>query len=198
MKGVLACLLILVLSFPCVIYGQETEEGFRPLVERKNEVKLGAIQLIGNSRINIEYERILDSYSSYGLNAVHDLESEEDWDLDNLINIRISPFFRMYFTKREDYGSNGFFAQVFASYTNGETYTSEYYSTYQNGYYYSSYLEKKESYNAFSGGFSLGKKWTNRKGFALQAVIGIGRKIAGSDVAPEFIAPGALSIGYRF
>jgi hypothetical protein len=189
MKNLLIIFSLLLFPFSSLAQESDLANDLTPIQERKSEVKLGVVQLLAITRINLEYERILDSYSSFGGNIVFDTEKEED------LNFRFNGFYRMYFSSSEEYGQKGFFIQGLVNYSNGSDY--EYSTTFDQ---FGNYITegKKTNYNAINAGFGLGKKWINKKGFVLQGVISFGRKLTGSENAPEYVIPAALSLGYRF
>lgn len=158
---------------------------FRPIEDRRNELKLGAVKLIAGPILDLEYERVLTGYSSLGGNMVVNLDNDDDF-----YNFSVSPFFRMYFTQSREFGSKGFFAQAFMGYYTGKDYDYNY------DFPYTEYEEK--TWNSFGAGLSIGSKWVNKQGFVFQLVIGIGRNIIGDDFADDIIFQGDAYLGYRF
>lgn len=181
--------LCLLCSFSSFAQSDTTKAGktFRPIEERKNEIKLGAVKMIAGPILDIEYERILTPYSSLGGNVVADL-GENNY----LYNFSLTPYYRMYFTQNKEYGTKGFFAQAFMGYYTGD------YTEYN--YNYTAYLfntgEKK--WNSFGAGLSVGSKWINKQGFVFQLVFGIGRNFTNKDYIDNIIFQGDAYIGYRF
>lgn len=173
-------LFILINSFHC--YSQEnllkSGSNIKQSIEnRKHEIKIGALKALCGPILDIEYERILNKYSSFGGNTIINFNQGT-----YLYNFLLSPFYRMYFTQVEEYGTKGFFAQGFLSYYTGKN----------------NIIYDNKKFNSFGIGFGIGKKWVNKQGFVFQFVLGGGRTISGGYSAPEYIFQGDISIGYRF
>ena len=158
-----------------------------PIEHRANELKIGVIKLLAGPILDLEYERILNKYTSYGGNIVAQLGGN-DYQYD----FSISPFFRIYFTETKEYGSKGFFAQAFMGYYRGR---SDYYYI-GDGFHYLDGRTKR--FNVLGAGFGIGKKWVNKQGFVLQISAGGGRTIGGKNSAPEGLFQGDFAVGYRF
>ena len=161
--------------------GLHTKKGTPiPIENRVNELKIGMVKLLAGPILDLEYERIANTYASYGSNIVINLGSNYF-----LYDFSLSPFYRIYFTERKQYGTKGLFIQGFMGYYTGEDYY----------YYYDSHLKK---YHSLGAGVGLGWKWVNKQGFVIQFLAGGGRTIAGGHRAPEGLFQGDLSVGYRF
>ena len=99
-------LFILINSFHC--YSQEnllkSGSNIKQSIEnRKHEIKIGALKALCGPILDIEYERILNKYSSFGGNTIINFNQGT-----YLYNFLLSPFYRMYFTQVEEYGTKGF------------------------------------------------------------------------------------------
>ena len=164
----------------------ETEEIFRPIEIRKNEIKLGAVKMIAGPVLDLEYERVLSGYSSLGINMVAVLGDDN-----YLYDFSLTPYFRMYFTQAKEYGTKGFFAQAFMGYYNGKGYIYDY-----NGMGYPA--EEEVKWNSFGAGLGIGTKWVNKQGFVFQLVIGIGRNFTDNVYSEQILFQGDAYIGYRF
>jgi hypothetical protein len=70
-------------------------------------------------------------------------------DNDYFENVSITPFFRMYFDRDEQYGAKGFFVESFLSFYSGDN-NFDYIGNNTNDSYFDTAL-----------GFSLGQKWIN-------------------------------------
>lgn len=180
------------LTFLCLLcafsgYSQtdstKMDKPHRPIEDRKNELKLGAIKLIGGPIIDIEYERVLTKYSSVGGNMVATLSDDV-----YIYDFSLSPYFRMYFTQNKEYGTKGFFAQAFMGYYTGKEYTYDYFAQ----------QSSDENWSSFGAGLSVGSKWVNKQGFVFQLVVGLGRNFTDNDYIGDMIFQGDAYIGYRF
>lgn len=170
--------LVLFYLSPTVVFSQEKE-----IDSLRNEIKLGALSLLAGPALNVEYERIISKYSSFGGNLFVGLNN-----VDYQYNLAISPYYRMYFSRSREYGTKGFFVQGFASFLTGENQRMD----------FSFQPANKKSYSDAALGFALGTKWANKGGFVFQICFGMGRTLGFSDYSPDFVVVGDLSIGIRF
>lgn len=161
----------------------------------KHEFSLNIFSLISTSTFDISYERILDVGNSFGINMqiVGDSEFSNDYGYSK--KFAISPYYRMYFLNRKDFGAKGFFVEV------STTIASLKYSEdddYNSGYYYDSYTNNTtpdETKGAFGFGAAIGRKWINRKGATLEIVGGMG-KYVGEEMGG--FGKFGITIGKRF
>lgn len=162
----------------------EADISGKTIVERKNELKVGALKLILGPILDLEYERVLSNYGSLGANMVIDLNDALVFDFS------FTPYYRFYFNRNREYGTSGFFTQAFMGYSTGKGVSWD--GTPGN------INVKEERFNALSMGLSIGGKWINRQGFVLQLIGGLGRTITNNDYMNEVIFQGDLMVGYRF
>ena len=171
----------------------------------KNEIKIDLLDILFQPALSISYERIIDSYSSFGGDVFINFNNnalEFNWS----DRFSISPFYRFYFLNKKDFGGAGFFAELFSKFSFGE-HTVE--------YLYDDYIElSEESTFDIAFGIGVGKKWINKKGITFEIMLGIGRYLLGEtgrsedmplgvdeviyDNRPEVTFKGGLSIGKRF
>lgn len=145
---------------------------------RKHEVKLGAVKLLSGSIVEFTYEHIISDDFTVGSSLLVNCDTSNDyWE-----DFSITPFARFYFQESKPYGAQGFFVEGFGKYASGRNINDSF----------------NPKYSAASMGISLGKKWINRSGFVFEALVGVSRKLGGSDVAPDAFFRGDLCIGYRF
>lgn len=126
-----------------------------PKKVRKYELKTSAFLLLG--QLNIEYERIKDDYSSYGLEGSLHIDYASFYG-----------FYRWYFNSNTDYGAKGFFIEGFAGI-----------HTFREVNPRDGSREKRVPITPGIG-FSLGKKWINKKGYLFQINFGVGRDMKGA------------------
>jgi len=180
MKRFFLSIMILFGSISCI--AQETvpvELGDSKLLsDRKHEVKIGTMKLILGSILDVEYERILSNYTSVGGNLVYAFDDRNVGS-----NRSLTGYFRFYFNEKKDYGSEGFFGQVFGGYYGGDRWN---------------FFDEHKSYGTGALGFSVGKKRVSEKGFVLQTMVGVGRTMDQGGYAPDIVGQGDISIGYRF
>ncbi|HEX8574988.1 MAG TPA: hypothetical protein VF677_01705, partial [Flavobacterium sp.] len=122
----------------------------------------------------------------FGASLLVNLDSGNDY----FENFSITPFARFYFQETKEFGAKGFFVEGFGKYSIGNR---------ERLNYYYDYIDlDKENYSAASLGIALGKKWINRTGFVFEVLIGAGRTLGNTDVAPDVMFRGDLNLGYRF
>ena len=176
-----------------------------------NEIKLDLIDIIAYPAFNITYEKIKNPYSSFGASLFLNLSSD-DGSLNWTDNFSLTPFYRFYFFKKEDYGGKGLFAEIFTKFSS-YNYDIEYYNynpdPTQPGIDYWEIVTEKSFGIALGAG--IGRKWVNKLGWTFELNVGVGRfltKEQMDDVArpgldifsyrPEAVFKGGISIGKRF
>ena len=130
-----------------------------------NEIRVNFLDLLTVGSFHIYYEKILKSGDGLGFSA--NFNSSDS----SIFNFHISPYYRVYFLNREDYGAGGVFAEVFSSI--GETEYESYESSSEI------YVNNKQIQVSF--GACIGKKWINRKGYSFEWQIGMGRFLGGDE-----------------
>ena len=174
-----------------------------------HEIKLDVIDLLSQPALNIGYEKINDSYSSYGADIFLNFNgnnSSSSWSE----KFSLNPFYRFYFLNKTDFGGEGYFAEIFIKFSNIE-YNRE-------TYYYDPMPNEPYTINEeikvwdIAPGFGVGRKWVNKKGWTFEYMVGVGRFLftdngnddctnCGYDVydnRAEATFKGGISIGKRF
>ena len=144
----------------------------------KHEIKIDGIKLIAGSIFETTYEYIKNNNSGFGVSLLVNFDKNNDY----LEDFSITPFYRIYFFNKQDYGAKGFFVEGFGKYVSGDE---------------KIFSDQTEDYNDFSLGMSLGKKWVNTNGFVFELLAGLGRTLGG-DVGHDVYFRGGLFVGYRF
>jgi hypothetical protein len=174
-----------------------------------HEIKLDVIDLLTQPALHIGYEKINDSYSSYGADVFlnfNDNNSSNSWSA----RFSVNPFYRFYFLNKTDFGGEGYFAEVFIKFSNIEYNRETYYYDPMPNEPYSTSEEIKVW--DIAPGFGVGRKWVNKKGWTFEYMVGVGRFLfsnngnddctnCGYDVyddRPEATFKGGISIGKRF
>ena len=143
-----------------------------------HEIRLNFFDLLLMPGIHVYYEKIIDANSSYGSGLFFNLGG------DDIIQRRfaISPYYRLYFLNRKDFGAKGYFVEMFGSLAT---------SDYQN-----------DNILRPSVGLTLGRKSVTRSGFSFEPFFGVGRyldeKYPTSNDYPEIHLRFGFSIGKRF
>ena len=173
-----------------------------------SEIKLDVIDFLTQPALNIGYEIINDSYSSYGAEVFfnfNDNNASRSWSE----KFSLNPFYRFYFLNKTDFGGEGYFAEVFIKFANIEYDRNTYfYDDVPNEPYLTS--EEIKAWDV-APGVGVGRKWVNKKGWTFEYMIGVGRYLFAnsgndyvpdggsvSDYRPEATFKGGISIGKRF
>ena len=173
-----------------------------------SEIKLDVIDFLTQPALNIGYEKINDSYSSYGAEVFlnfNDNNASRTWSE----KFSLNPFYRFYFFNKTDFGGEGYFAEVFMKFTNIEYDRNIYFDdSMPNEPYVTS--EEIKAWD-IAPGVGVGRKWVNKKGWTFEYMLGLGRYLfpssknddvpdggSVSDYRPEATFKGGISIGKRF
>ena len=173
-----------------------------------SEIKLDVIDFLTQPALNIGYEIINDSYSSYGAEVFlnfNDNNLSRSWSE----KFSLNPFYRFYFLNKTDFGGEGYFAEVFIKFTNIEYDRNTYFYDPMPNEPYST-TEEIKSWD-IAPGVGVGRKWVNKKGWTFEYMLGFGRYLFASsrndnpdsdyevdDYRPEATFKGGISIGKRF
>ncbi|WP_111706889.1 hypothetical protein [Lutibacter citreus] len=147
-----------------------------------NEIKIDGAKLAIGGILEASYEFVGNNSSGYGISVlVNPRESDAYFE-----KFSITPFYRMYFLNRQDYGAKGLFIEGFSKFSFGT----------DDNYYYDNYGD--DEYFDTALGLSIGKKWVNNNGFILEIFAGGGRTLGMSEASPEGFFRGGIFIGKRF
>jgi hypothetical protein len=159
----------------------------------KNEITLNLFSLIAFQSFNISYERILNASNGVGVSLLIN-GNKSDINSDGIKpKFSISPYYRMYFLNRKDYGSSGFFIEVNSSITSLENDQSK---NLLNEIFSLETVDEVEQITAVSFGAGLGQKWINKKGLSLEVSAGFGTYLFNNDL--EGTGKFGITIGKRF
>ena len=127
----------------------------------------------------------------------------DEWDLTGHRNkFVITPYYRFYFSRSEDFGSKGFFAEAFSKFAFGRSSGKD---TFWEGGFGEEY--PINNYFDIAPGLAVGNKWINRKGFTFEILFGIGRNLlyngddnddSKNDGRSTGVVRAGFSIGKRF
>ena len=168
----------------------------------QNELKIDFLDLLIFPALTVGYEKTNNSSSGIGATLFLNLGSSDN-DLGSFWNDKfvITPYYRFYFTKSEDFGSKGFFAEVFSKFAFGKSSGKD---TFWEGGFGEEY--PINNYFDIAPGLAVGNKWINRKGFTFEILFGLGRNLLydeednnGNNGGRSIgVARGGFSIGKRF
>ena len=173
-----------------------------------SEIKIDVIDFLTQPALNIGYEIINDSYSSYGAEVFlnfNDNNLSRSWSE----KFSLNPFYRFYFLNKTDFGGEGYFAEVFIKFANIEYDRNIYFYDPMPNEPYST-TEEIKAWD-IAPGVGVGRKWVNKKGWTFEYMLGFGRYLFAnsrndditdvgsvSDYRPEATFKGGISIGKRF
>lgn len=147
-----------------------------------SEIKIDGAKLAIGGIIEASYEFVGNDSSGYGVSVlINPRENDAYFE-----KLSITPFYRMYFLNRQDFGARGLFIEGFSKFSFG-THDDYFYDNFEDNDYFDTAL-----------GLSIGKKWVNHNGFVLEIFAGGGRTLGLSDVSPEGFFRGGIFIGKRF
>ena len=168
----------------CLSFFGHAQNDSPSIFSRRQEVKIGIVKLLAGPIFEGTYEYIPDRNIGYGASLLFNFNTSNDY----FENFSISPFFRMYFQKDEQFGAKGFFVEAFTSFYSGKEDSDTLFGADRNN---------NGSFFETAFGFSFGKKWINLKGFVFEAKLGFGRNLLGNS-SIDAIIKGDLYVGYRF
>ena len=177
----------------------------------QNELKLDVVDMLGFPAFDINYERIKDPYSSFGVSLFLNVSNNDSASRNWTDKFTLSPFYRFYFFNKKDYGGAGFFAEIFTKFSFGKN-DVEYYNFNPDpnnpGIDYWETIE--ENFFDIAPGAGIGQKWLNKKGWTFEINVGVGRYLLNKDfntdssgqevnyLRPVAAFKGGLFIGKRF
>ena len=196
MKKILLFLLVtfVSLSFTAQEFEGPKENRYPEGVEKKNELKLNAFNLIAFAALDISYEKVISANSSYGVAIFYNFSDYENDDITFPKKFSITPYYRWFFSEYQY--AQGFFIEGFGML-----------NTYQDNYSFdfNSNYGKIETQTSFALGISVGGKFVITEGFTAEVLAGVGRNLikgesheSYQDFQNEVIGRFGISLGYRF
>lgn len=182
--------------FAVVSFAQTNSDSIvSPIVAKKNEVKIDALNLISNGRLGITYERFLNTDFSVGVTGMflNKSSKEDDFltdDTRTLIDYQIIPYVRYAMSKS---ATNLYYIEGFVN-VNGGQYKEL--TTLNNGI--ADYVVViKNDYSDVALGGSVGYKLYFKESFVLDLTVGIGKNLF-QENSPSTVARMGINLGYRF
>lgn len=187
--------LLVLMFFPAAVFAQQFEqENVFPRDVDKNELSIGALNLVAFGALDIAYERILTPYSSWAVEGFILALNRNSDDVSEVYNkdFSLTGKYKYFFG---DNTAWGFYVNGLAMISTGE-YRDEY------DYYYNDqgilmYYEEEKRYTDLALGFGLGGKFVSRQGFFVDLNAGIGRNLLSSD-SPTIVGQFNFNLGVRF
>ena len=155
-------------------------------LERRNELKICPAHLLAGS-LRIEYERLLNDFSSVGLTGLYSFSSLSSHRYDSRLEGQVLGFYRLYFGRRDP--ASGFFLEGNMGVTMGSHYH------WRGG----SWGSERVHYTSFGIGLALGWKWyIQRPGIVLDIFAGGGRLFNDDNRRASGFPRVGVTIGRRF
>lgn len=166
-------IMLLLLFIPAITFAQEDSESLDN--NKTHEVKINALSLITSEWIDVSYEYLINSESSFGMAVQFGLDDDNSIG-DTYRTFSVTPYYRRYFSNSY---AKGFYVEGFGMLNTNED-----------------FFLRKTATN-FALGISVGGKFVSKNGFTLDLYGGIGRNL-GSSLDIEAVGRIGISLGYRF
>ena len=156
-----------------------------------NELRVNFFDLLVLPGFHGYYEKIIDENSSYGTGLFINFSDNLSSDIIQR-RFAISPYYRLYFLNRKDYGAKGLFVELFSSFASAKD---------MNDYGLYNDFDDRDNIFRVSVGATIGRKWITRSGYTFEPFIGVGRYLdsQGSNGGnPEAHVRLGFSVGKRY
>ena len=188
---------VLFLLFCVSSFSQETGTENETIFRRdtaKNELSIGALNLVVFGALDLAYERILTPNSSWAIEAFILALDRNNEDLGDAYSkdFSLTGKYKYFFGDRSAWG---FYVNGLAMVSSGEYDNNDYYVYDEFGTSY--YRNDAKNYTDFALGFGLGGKFVAKQGFVFDLSAGIGRNLFSSD-SPTIVGQLNANLGYRF
>ncbi len=157
----------------------------------KNELSIGAFNLVAFGALDIAYERIMSPNSSWAVEAFVLALNDEDVGDPYEKDLSLTGKYKHFFGDRSTWGFyvNGLAMISTGKYTNSDDiYISD---------PYNNLAREEHNYTDFALGFGLGGKFVSQQGFSLDLGTGIGRNLF-SENSPTIVGQFNVNLGFRF
>jgi hypothetical protein len=197
MKKILLFLLVtfVSLSFTAQEFEGPKENRYPEGVEKKNELKLNAFNLIAFAALDISYEKLISANSSYGVAIFYNFSDYENDDITFPKKFSITPYYRWFFSEYQY--AQGFFIEGFGMLNT--------FQDFYNSYDYNNNYSKIKTQTSFALGISVGGKFVLKEGFTAEVLAGVGRNLIKGESQEDYntfqneiIGRFGVSLGYRF
>lgn len=157
----------------------------------KNELSIGALNLVALGALDIAYERIINPNSSWSAELFLQALNRDSEDVADAYEkeFSLTGKYKYFFSPRI---ARGFYVEGFGMLSSGEYGDDMYYNGYDDIYY-----DNSKKYTDFALGFGIGGKFVASGGFFLDLSTGIGRNLFNTD-APTIVGQFNVNLGMRF
>ena len=160
-----------------------------------NEFRVNFFDLLVLPGFHGYYEKIIDENSSYGTGLFINFSDNLSSDIVQR-RFAISPYYRLYFLNRKDYGAKGLFVELFSSFASAKDMNDDdLYDVFYDDF------DDRDNIFRVSVGATIGRKWITRSGYTFEPFIGVGRYLDSQDSNggnPEAHVRLGFSIGKRY
>ena len=160
-----------------------------------NEFRVNFFDLLVLPGFHGYYEKIIDENSSYGTGLFINFSDNLSSDVVHR-RFAISPYYRLYFLNRKDYGAKGLFVELFSSFASAKNMNDDN----LDDVIYDDFDDRDNIFRV-SVGATIGRKWITRSGYTFEPFIGVGRYLDSQDSNddnPEAHLRLGFSIGKRY
>ena len=183
--------LLILLFVVTLSIAQEKEEIYPQDINKKHELKLNTFNLIAFSSLDISYEKLINTESSFGVALFYNFSDIEYDNIGFPKKFSITPYYRWFFS--ENKFAKGFFVEGFGMLN---TYEDIFYDSYNDS-------NKVQNETAFALGISVGGKFVTKSGFTTEVYLGVGRNLIQNENDDDFfefniVGRFGISLGYRF
>ncbi len=153
---------------------------------KEHEVKINGLLLASATAIDLTYEYVKNPATGFGVSVLWNTRNKEF----PISKFAITPFYRVYFFSKKDYGANGIFAEGFMKMAFAKNRAN---SDHDND---GNRIEPKPEFNTALG-ISVGKKWVNKSNYSFEVFAGLGATVYTANEIPLLLR-GGITIGKRF
>ncbi|MBS9766581.1 MAG: DUF3575 domain-containing protein [Flavobacteriaceae bacterium] len=132
---------------------------------KKHEVKINGLVLASSTAIDLTYEYVKNPATGFGVSVLWNVRDKEF----PMSRFAVTPFYRVYFFSKKDYGANGLFVEGFMKMAFVK-------SEYPHDYTEEIKKQKTPEFNTALG-ISVGKKWVNKANYSFEIFAGMGATI---------------------
>lgn len=179
----------LVFLFSTAIFAQEEETVYKRDTA-KNELSIGALNLVAFGALDIAYERILSNNTSWAIEGFILALNRDNEDPSEIYSreASLTGKYKYFFG---DGPATGFYVNGLAMLSNGKYHVDIFN---ENG---NMIAETERDYTDFALGFGLGVKFVAKQGFFLDMATGIGRNLFNPN-SPTIVGQLNINLGMRF
>ncbi len=164
-----------------IVFGQNNTD------IKKHEVKINGLLLAASTTIDLSYEYVKNPSTGFGVSVLWNMRDKEF----PMERFSVTPFYRIYFFSKKDYGANGIFVEGFVKMASAKNFDYKYDDQNSNGV-----TNMDPKFNTALG-ICIGKKWVNKSNFSLEIFIGSGATIKSSNKIDNLPRVG-INIAKRF